>query len=127
MVIVDRITAVVLRLLCFAALPMLLAGNEATIRKLLANSTRVVLPAGMIEISRELEVRPGARVTGHPQGTTLRASDQFTGRAVIVCRGDDITLSGFSIDGNRARLARPIGIAPYDKPFASFYPSNGIL
>jgi hypothetical protein len=106
---------------------MLLNANEPTVRKLLADSKRVVLPAGTIEISAELDVPPGARITGHPNGTVLRASDRFSGRAVLVCRGAGTTLSGFAIDGNRRQIARPSGIAPYDKTFASFYPSNGVL
>ena len=106
---------------------MLLAGNEATIRKLLASSKQVVLPAGTIEISAELEVTPGTRITGHAKGTTLRASDGFSGRAILVCRGRNITLSGFAIDGNREKLAKIVGIPPYDRTFAGFYSSNGVL
>jgi hypothetical protein len=118
---------VVLRLLCFAAAPTLLAGNEATVRKLLASSTHILLPAGVIDISKELQVRPGTQIKGHPTGTTLRVSNQFSGRAVLVCSGSGINLSNFTIDGNRAGVARSIEIAPYDRTFASFYPLNGVL
>lgn len=32
-----------------------------------------------------------------------------------------------TLDGNRAHLAKPMPIAPYDRAFADFYPNNGIL
>src|SRR4029079_6381023 len=57
----------------------------------------------------------------------LRAADQFSGRAVLVCSGSGITLSNLTIDGTRARLAMSIVPPPDDRTFASFYPSNGVL
>jgi hypothetical protein len=68
MVIVDRIPGVLFRLLCFAAFPVLVsASDEASIRKtLVTESARVVLPAGTIEVSGEIEVPAGKQVSGHP-------------------------------------------------------------
>ena len=131
-VIVDRIPGVVLRLFCCAVVPLLAAGNEATVRKLLQRKQgRVVLPAGVIEVRSEFRVAArasGLTVTGHPKGTVLRAGSKFDGKAIFVAENaTGITFSNFTIDGNRTRIARATEIAPYDKTFASYYAKNGIL
>jgi hypothetical protein len=98
------------------------------LRKLVrSGKASVVLPAGVIEMSRELVVPAGLSLAGDPQGTVLRAAEGFSGRALLVCEGKGVALSGFTIDGNRQKLERRIGIAPYDRTFASYYSSNGIL
>ncbi|MCP5111621.1 MAG: right-handed parallel beta-helix repeat-containing protein [bacterium] len=117
------------------SLVCLLAGCAADpkdFRGAVAKGTGVVrLPAGVVELSRELVIPQGARdleVVGHPDGTILRASDTFEGRAVVVCvKAENIRLRGFTIDGNREALAKPIEIAPSDVPFVDFYSSNGLL
>jgi hypothetical protein len=119
---------VLVMLLWCAVAAVAAPATEATVRKLLSSGRdRLVLPAGVIDIRRELIVPPGAEVAGHPRGTVLRAAGRFRGRAVLVCRGSGISISRITIDGNRAALARPIEIAPYDQPFAVFYASNGIV
>ncbi len=69
------------------------------------------LPAGTIELSSELVIPQSARdmqVAGAPNGTLLRASAGFRGRALIrVEPGARIQLKGFTLDGNRAALGKP--------------------
>lgn len=104
---------------------------EAGIRQALqATSGTLRLPAGVVNISSELIVRTGTRglrIVGHPAGTVLRAADSFQGRAILVCLGaEQVELRDFTIDGNRATLARPIGLPPH-VDFAGFYSRNGVL
>lgn len=106
--------------------------SEAQLRRLLASGAGVIeLPPGQIEISAEIALPQGARgveIRGAPEGTTLRASAGFRGRAVLVCRGGArVRLAGFAIDGNRAALEVRSGLPPHDTPFARFTPHNGIL
>ena len=65
-------------------------------------------------------MRDGDTLRGAPSGSTLRASAEFKGRAMVVL-GSDATVERVTIDGNRAKLARPMPIAPYDRAFADFY------
>jgi hypothetical protein len=109
-----------------------LSPDEGAIRVLLQRPTGVVeLPAGVIEITRELALPEGAHdleIRGAPAGTVLRAADSFQGRAVLSLRKTArVRLTGFAIDGNRQALERPIGLPPYDRPFARYYSNNGIL
>jgi len=87
------------------------------------------LPTGVIEISSELALAPGAHdleIAG--DRTLLIASDRFQGRAVLVMDGvKRIRLRDFSMDGNRANLAKPLEIAPPENAFRVWYPTNGIL
>ncbi|MGH9631905.1 MAG: right-handed parallel beta-helix repeat-containing protein [Bryobacteraceae bacterium] len=106
--------------------------QEPDLRKLFAKTSGlIVLPAGIVEVSSELRIPDGAtdlEVRGHPEGTVLRAGGNFNGRAVLACgSGKNLRFAGFTIDGNRAQLEAPMGIAPYDVPFARFYPNNGLL
>lgn len=101
--------------------------NEAALRKQLASGRRhLQLPRGVVEIGSELVVPEGLTLRGHPSGSELRAAAGFRGRALLVCRSG-VTLAGFSIDGNREALAKPLGVPHYDRTFISFFPSNAVL
>jgi hypothetical protein len=90
----------------------------------------VRLPAGVTEVKSEIRLPDGAHdltVAGGNR-TTLRAAADFHGRAIFTCHGcKRIRFANFSIDGNRAALAKPLPLAPWDRSFASFYPDNGFL
>lgn len=93
---------------------------------------RVVLPPGVVTLTAELRVPPGAHdlvIAGHPKGTTLRLGARFSGRAAIVCeRARNVRFVGFSIDGRRAAFASVrAGLPPSNVRFADFYRRNGIL
>jgi hypothetical protein len=83
----------------------------------------------VLEVSSELRIPAGAHdLTIDGDRTTLRAASNFQGRAILSCRGcRRIAFRNFTIDGNRAALEKPLPLAPSDKSFAGFYPSNGIL
>jgi hypothetical protein len=90
---------------------------------------RLVLPAGVVEISSELKVSGHDLViVGNPKGTILRMAEGFTGRAAIVCdRAVNVRLAGFTIDGRRASVKERVGLPPSNVRFADFYKRNGIL
>ena len=109
-----------------------LSPDEASIRAALERATgSIELPAGIIEVTRELAVPAGAHdleIRGAPQGTSLRVTANFQGRAVLsLSRTTRVRLTGFTIDGNRTALEKPLGLPPHDVPFSRFYPNNGIL
>ena len=89
------------------------------------------LPAGVIVLHHELTVAEGAHdleIRGSPAGTTLRAAAGFEGRALIYARqANGLRLTGFRLEGNRAALAKPVGLPPSDVPFARYYRNNGIV
>ncbi len=88
------------------------------------------LPAGVVEVHSEMVVEGPAWVQGARRGTTLRAAPDFRGRALIVVRGNGVTLTGFAVDGNREALDPAIartGLPPSNQPFAQFTKANGIL
>lgn len=89
----------------------------------------VRLPAGVTEISSELKLPDGAHdLTVIGDNTTLRASEDFHGGAVLSCRNcRHITLRGFSIEGSRAGLERPMAMPGTDKTFADSFAENGVL
>jgi len=86
----------------------------------------VTLPAGTIVVTGETRIPAGFTLQGHVRGTVLRASSKFQGRAVLVAESG-VTISGLTIDGNRALLEKPVDIAPYDRTFVGFYDKNGII
>ena len=92
---------------------------------------RVVLPPGIVTVTREIRVPQGAHdlvIVGHPRGSTLRAAASFAGRAVIVCRGaKNVRLAGFAIDGARQLRGERTGLPPSNVAFSDFYKHNGIL
>lgn len=105
---------------------------EARLRKALASTTTgtIQLPAGVIEVSAELTLAPGAHdleIAG-TSGTVLQATNRFHGRAILVLDGaKNIRLHDFSVDGDRDGLARTLETAPPENYFRMWYPDNGIL
>jgi len=91
----------------------------------------VRLPAGVIELARELAAPAGARdleIRGAPEGTVLRAAAGFRGRALLViARARNVRVVGLALEGNRSALARPQGLPPSDVPFCRFTANNGLL
>src|ERR1051326_2388259 len=87
------------------------------------------LSAGTIEVSSEIRIPDGAHdLKIYGPNTTLRASRDFRGRAILTCRGcRNIEFHGLTIDGNRAALERPVPLDAGEKSFAAFYSNNGIL
>ena len=114
---------------------LLLAGcspsPEAQLRNTLKSQTTGVirLPPGIVEISSELTLAPGAHdleIVGN--GTRLKAADNFKGRAVLVIENAArVRLHDFAIDGNRGKLSKPLGMAPSENAFRVWYPDNGVL
>ena len=90
---------------------------------------KLQLPPGEISISSEITLPAGAHdleIVG--DGTILKASDDFEGRALLVIeQANNITLRDITIDGNRAMLDRPFPIAPPENAFRIWYPLNGLL
>ncbi len=106
--------------------------REARLREqLAAGAGRIVLPAGVTEISADLVVPAYARdleIVGAPGGSVLRASNSFQGRAVLrVESASNVRLAGFTIDGNRAALEKRAGLPPSDVPFSRFTAASAIL
>jgi hypothetical protein len=91
-----------------------------------AEARVITLKPGITEVAAEYVVRDGDTLRGASTGSTLRASAVFKGRAIVVL-GSGSTVEHLTIDGNRAKLAKPQPIAPYDRSFADFYADNGIL
>jgi len=87
----------------------------------------LVLPAGVTEVHSEIVVEAGTEVRGAASGTVLHVAPGFSGRAVIVVRGDGVRLRDFTIDGNRAAVETRSGLPPSDVPFARFTRGNGVL
>src|SRR5579863_6217876 len=121
--------------LCVALIDLNFTGCEATsearLRKTLATQTTGVirLPAGVIEISSELRLAPGAHdleIAG--SGTLLKADDHFKGRAIFVAEGARrIRMHDFWVDGNRPALEKPAEMAPPENAYRIWYANNGIL
>jgi hypothetical protein len=106
--------------------------QEARLRHAIETQTTgtIRLPAGVIEISSEMKLAPGAHdleIAG--DGTILKAAEKFRGRALIVADGAQrIRLHDFSVDGNRSQLAsRPLEMVPPENALRNYYGNNGIL
>ncbi|HSB15639.1 MAG TPA: right-handed parallel beta-helix repeat-containing protein [Bryobacteraceae bacterium] len=91
----------------------------------------MILPAGTVELTSELKVPRKAHdleIRGADGGTVIRASERFRGRALFVVESAArIRVRNITVDGNRAALAKPAGLPPYDVPFVQFTETNGIL
>jgi hypothetical protein len=104
---------------------------EARLRKTFLTQTTgtIQLPAGVTEITRELQLAPGAHdleIVG--SGSILKADETFQGRAVIVGEGAQrIQFREFFLDGNRTVLEKPLDMVPPENAFRNYYTNNGIL
>ncbi len=87
----------------------------------------VLLRPGVTEIHAEMVLEEGAELRGSASGSVLRAAADFHGRALVVVRGNRVTLRDFTVDGNRAALEERTGLPGYDVPFARFTRNNGVL
>ena len=114
-----------------AVLALTACSSEARLRRTLSSQTTGVihLPSGTIEVSSELDLAPQAHdleIVG--SNTVLKASNQFHGRAILVGEGPrHIYLHDFKVDGNRAKLAQSLAMAPPENAFRVWYPNNGLL
>jgi hypothetical protein len=114
-------------------IPFVLAAAESpelALRKAVAVKTGIVaLPAGEIEISREIVIAPDAHdLELKGAHTTLKASAAFRGRALLIIEGGrNIRIHDLAIDGNRDNVGRLIGTPPSGTLYARFIPDNGIL
>ena len=93
---------------------------------ILAEARVITLKPGVTVVSSEYIVNDGDTLRGDRAGSTLRASDTFQGRAVVVA-GSNTLVERLTIDGNRSKLAKPLPIAPSDRTFVTFYPANGMV
>jgi hypothetical protein len=117
--------------LLIVALSACRGSPEARLRRTLARQTTGViqLPKGLVEVSSELVLGPGAHdleIDG--DGTTLKASNTFRGRAILVAENTHrIHFRNFTIDGNRDAISKPLDMAPPENYFRVWYPNNGLL
>jgi hypothetical protein len=124
--------AVALIALAALVLPGCGGSPEARLRKTLATQTTgtIQLPAGVLEISAELALAPGAHdleIAGS-SGTVLRAGGGFHGRAILVLEGaKNIHLHDFGVDGDREAAPKTLEMAAPENAFRVWYPDNGIL
>jgi hypothetical protein len=104
---------------------------ENRVRKMLASQVTgtIRLPSGVIEISSELRLAPGAHdldIIG--SATLLKAADRFEGRAIIVGEGvSRIALRDISIEGSRFTIGKRKEMAPPENFFRIYYHDNGVL
>lgn len=113
-----------------SALPLFCQTPEARLRTALqAKTGAVALPAGVIEISREITLPADAHdltITG--ANTTIKASSTFRGRALLVLpAGKNIALRDLSLDGNRAAFPEPLGPPPATAMLSRVVANNGIV
>jgi len=88
------------------------------------------LPAGTIELDRELVAPEGAEgleIRGAPGGTLLKAAPHFRGRALLVIRRARVVrIVNLALEGNRSISAAAQGLPPANLPFCEFTRNNGI-
>jgi len=91
----------------------------------------VELPAGETHLARPLVVPKGAhdiKLVGSPSGSTLVLDPGFQGSAAIVIdSASNVTLSGFSILGDRTDLKSDWYLPLQEAAFADYYAANGIV
>lgn len=120
-----------LTVLLLSAAPAPKPSTEADLRAMLSQASgTVLLPPGIIELSRPLELPPGPTgltLRGHSSGTTLRAASDFQGAALLIARSPkSLKVENLRFDGNRASLEVPKPVIPSDTAFADLYPASGL-
>ena len=105
-------------------------GPEALLRRALAAKTgTVTLPAGTFEIAREIALPADAQdLDIRGAGTTIKASDSFRGRALIVIpAGRNIKLRDITLDGNRDVVGHLVTLPPAGTMLSRLVGNNGIV
>jgi hypothetical protein len=102
------------------------------VRSALARGTGlIVLPAGETHLLRPLQMPDNSRhitLRGDAAGSTLVMDAGFEGSAaVLVNSSADVTLSGFTVRGNRRELKSEWYFPLHEAAFADFYADNGIV
>jgi Right handed beta helix region len=103
---------------------------ESRLRAALLTKTGTsVLPAGVIEISREITLPADAHdLDIRGTDTTIKASSAFRGRALLIlATGKNIKIHDLSLDGNRDAFPQPIAPAPPTSMLSRVVANNGIL
>ena len=104
--------------------------SESSLRQALqANTGTVTLPAGIIEISREIVLPSDAHdLDIRGTSTTIKASAAFRGRALLVLpAGKNIKVRTLSLDGNRDAFPQTVAPAPSASMLSRVVANNGIL
>jgi plasmid stability protein len=111
--------------------PMAGADSPETLlrRALSAKTGAVTLPAGTIEISREIALQADAHdLDIRGAGTTIRAADAFRGRALIVIpAGKNIQIRDLTLDGNRDAVGHLASLPGASTMLSRFVANNGIV
>ncbi len=102
------------------------------IRAELLKSPQVVeLPAGQIHLDKPLFIPKGSRnltLRGNAAGSTLVLDPGFKGTAAIEADGvSGLTLSGFTIIGDRTEMKSDWYLPLKEAAFADYYTANGIV
>lgn len=89
------------------------------------------LPAGIVHLKRPLVIPNGTshlELRGNPAGSTLVLDPDFRGAAAVLADTvSNLTLSGFTIAGNRADLQSNWNLPLNEAAFADYYADNGIV
>ena len=119
-------------LTCLALSALFAADSpESLLRTALrAESGMVTLPAGEIEISREIALPAKAHdLDIRGSGTTIKASAGFRGRALLVVQSGskNVKIHDLALEGNRDVIGRFTMLPPTGSPLARLVANNGIL
>ena len=106
--------------------------NGDDVRSALQHPTPVIeLPAGLIHLDRPLVIPRGTKnlvLRGNGAGSTLVLDPGFKGSAAIQADGvSNVTLSDFSITGNRSDMKSEWYLPLKEAAFADYYTDNGIV
>ncbi len=89
------------------------------------------LPAGEVHLDRPLVIPKGTvslQLRGDSSGSTLVLDPGFKGTAAIEAEGvSNVTLSGFTVRGNRDKLQSQWYLPLKEAAFADYYTDNGIV
>jgi len=121
--------------LIFVALSAFACGQVRSaddVRAQLQRGSHVVqLPAGQIHLDRPIVIPVGAKdieLRGNPAGSTLVLDTGFKGTAAVEATGvSNVTLSGFSLVGDRVMLESDWYLPLQEAAFADYYAANGIV
>ena len=122
---------IILSALTLLALSAFAADTPETIlrKALTAKTGTVMLPAGVIEISREVTIPADAHdLLVRAKGTTLKASAAFRGRALLyIAGGLNIRVEDLALDGSRDAVGRMASLPPSGTMYARVVANNGIV